>query len=135
MIFGPMGQSCTSELQLQLKKWIVVWKWIVGKNLGWSANYWPSQPKFCPTQFTFGLQFTFSSNSLVHDPGLYLIIFPPLYFRSFVLSKRFYGHGRCQTQLNSIDIIGNGNGSLSTTKCTFFDSNLTWTCSKNSRSI
>ena len=30
-------------------KWIVDWKSIDGKNLGWSANCWPSQPKFNPT--------------------------------------------------------------------------------------
>ena len=33
------------------------WKWIVGKNLGWSANCWPSQSKFYPT-IHFWLQFT-----------------------------------------------------------------------------
>ena len=33
--------------------------------MDWPANCWPSQPKFF-------LQFTFSCNSLVHDPGLSL---------------------------------------------------------------
>ena len=40
-----------------------MYKWIVEKKLGWSANCWPSQPKFYPTihfQSTihFQLQFT-----------------------------------------------------------------------------
>ena len=48
-----------------IKDWII-YKWIVGKNLGWSTNCWPCQPKFYST---FSLQSTFSSNSLVHDPG------------------------------------------------------------------
>ena len=47
------------------------WKWIVWKNLGWSANCWLRQPNFI-LQFTFGLQLTFSCNSLVHDPAHYI---------------------------------------------------------------
>ena len=48
----------------------IMYKWIVVKKLfGWSAKSWPSQPN-CILKFTFDLQFTFSCNSLVHDPRL-----------------------------------------------------------------
>ena len=50
-------------------KWIVDWKWIVWKKLGWSTNSWQASPIFF-LQFTFSLQFTLSCNSLVHDPVL-----------------------------------------------------------------
>ena len=47
-------------------KWIVNWEWIVGKELGWSANCWPNQPKFYPTiHFRSTIHF-----QLVHDLGL-----------------------------------------------------------------
>ena len=39
------------------------------KHFGWYANCWPS-PKLI-LHFTLGLQFRFSCNSLVHDPGLW----------------------------------------------------------------
>ena len=45
-------------------KWIVDWKLIVGKNLGWPS----SQPKFYSTQFTFGVH-----NSLSAAIHLYMI--------------------------------------------------------------
>ena len=52
--------SCTSELLLKVS-FIDVIKWIVGY-----FQFRQNSPNFF-LQFTFGLQFTFSCNSLVHD--------------------------------------------------------------------
>ena len=51
------------------------WKWIVGKKFGLVCQLLaePGSPNVI-LQLTFGLQFTFSCNSLVHDTSPYLFV-------------------------------------------------------------